>query len=216
MKGERGLFIVFEGIDRSGKSTHVHYLAKHIQDLDKYNNVLLTHEPWRSEDIKRKLEYDADAYSDGLKMAELFTQDRRDHVNNLILPNLEQGVYVICDRFKASTCAYQSAQGIQTEKLFEMQSKIKIVPDITFLLDIDPETALKRGSGKTEKFEKVGFLGRVRDQYLTIVELSKCNNNVRDVFGEMIVINSDQSVEDVDRDLIKEFDLVYNRMRNFK
>ena len=92
---EKGLFIVFEGIDGAGSSTHVHKLSEKLEELNKYQDILRTHEPWRSKEIKRRLQEDPEAYSGGLEMAELYVEDRVEHIRKLIRPNLKAGVVVL-------------------------------------------------------------------------------------------------------------------------
>ena len=93
---------------------------KRIERLNKYQDILRTHEPWRNKKIKRKLEEDKDAYSDPEKTAHLFVEDRTDHSYILIRPNLLMGTDVFCSRYKMSTCAFQQTQGVPLEKLLEM------------------------------------------------------------------------------------------------
>ena len=123
MERKRGMFIVFEGSDGSGKGTQMINLAGHIKDLDKYKDVILTHEPWRSEEIKRKLKEDKEAYSDGIKMAGLYVNDRINHSEE-INSRLNEGYFVLCDRYKLSTCAYQWTQGVDLYRLLKMHEDL--------------------------------------------------------------------------------------------
>jgi len=99
--------------------------------------VLRTHEPWKSSEIKRKLETEKDAYSGAEEIAELHVEDRARHTQKLIRPNLRAGAVVLCSRYTLSTCAYQWAQGLSLSKLLEMHEHRGIlIPDVTFFLDV--------------------------------------------------------------------------------
>lgn len=141
---KRGLFICIEGIDGAGKSTQVSLLIKHIDGLDKYIDILKTHEPWRSAEIKKKLKEDADAFSDGLKLAELYVEDRINHTREIVNDALGKGTFVICDRYSMSTLAYQWAQGVELEKLLELhKGKGVLIPDLVLVFDLSVEESLR-------------------------------------------------------------------------
>src|SRR3989344_6900612 len=144
MEEKRGLFIVFEGIDASGKTTQLLTLAKHIMDKSKYNHVCMTREPYKLVEIRKILKQDKDPYKEAEKLAQLFVRDREEHVKELILPLLSKGIYVISDRYKISTFVYQSTQGIQMQRLMDMHKRMPI-PDITFIIDTPADIARQRG-----------------------------------------------------------------------
>jgi dTMP kinase len=154
---KQGRFIVFEGIDGSGTSTHVHKLAERIEQADKYQSVLRTHEPWQSAEIKRKLEQEVDAYSNPAEMMGLYIDDRANHTKKLIRPTLKAGVVVLNSRYKMSTCGYQWAQGMNLHEILEMQEDRGILtPDLTYFLDTPQDVAaerIRRTRPKLEKFE---------------------------------------------------------------
>jgi dTMP kinase len=173
---KRGLFITFEGIDGCGKSTQAKMLADYIFNLSKYNHVLKTREPFESRDIRKILQADPDPYSQGLKLAEMFVEDRKAHLKELIIPSLEKGVHVVSDRYDFSTLAYQQTQGIELTKLIKMHEGL-LFPDITFIVDTSVEIAIERmkkdlseGGRETEqKFEKhKGFMEKLRANYINL------------------------------------------------
>lgn len=169
---KRGLFIVFEGPDGSGKGSQMNKLHDYIKELSKYNDVLTTHEPWGNDEIKRILREEKDAYSSAEKVLELFVKDRKNHLENLIKPALEKGVFVICDRYALSTFAYQSAQGVDLECIKRKHEETNLIkPDITYLLSVGLKTALerigKRGDPK-EKFEEEQFMQKVINNYSSL------------------------------------------------
>jgi dTMP kinase len=206
----RGLFITFEGIDGCGKSTQVTKLAKYILQLDKHSHVLITREPYKDTSIRKILQSEDNPYTQAEKLAKLFTNDRRKHFQELILPNLKSGVHIISDRFSFSTLAYQQTQGVSLQNLLKLHKGIKI-PDITFIIDLPAETAINRmkkdTARKTEqKFEKnLEFIKKLRNTYLQLAKLP--NHNV-------IIIDGTESVEEIFENQIKpSFDKLYSQFQ---
>ena len=138
-----GLFLSFEGIDGSGKSTQARLLADHLKAAGR--DVVLTREPGGSpgaEEIRRLvLEGDPDRWSAETELL-LFTAARRDHLERIILPGIERGAVVISDRFADSTRVYQGTTRGDLTKTVNIlhDAVIGIEPDRTFLIDIDPVT----------------------------------------------------------------------------
>ena len=164
----RGKFIVLEGIDGSGKTTLAHTIS------DAVGGAELTFEP-TSGPIGSALR--SGAYGDIPPAAEalLFAADRAVHTRQ-IEEILDSGRWVICDRYLGSTVAYQSAsfgESADWDWLLGMQKKSVITPDLTILLDIDPEVSGGRVDSRGEqksKFERLEFQRRVRDNYLRIAK----------------------------------------------
>ncbi|WP_412565693.1 dTMP kinase [Thalassobius sp. MITS945101] len=160
--GQSGLFISFEGIDGSGKSTQCRRLAETLQA--KGHDVVLTREPGGSEGAEEiralVLQGDPDRWSAETEIL-LFTAARRDHLERTILPALAAGKVVICDRFADSTRMYQ---GLSRGDLRETVDKLHTLmigrePDLTVLIDMDPEIGLSRAlsrQGVEERFESFG------------------------------------------------------------
>ena len=158
----KGVFISFEGIDGSGKSTQARRLTNTLHDAG--FDVVLTREPGGSagaEEIRKLvLEGDPDRWSAETELL-LFTAARRDHLERLILPALEAGKVVICDRFADSTRMYQGLREADLREKVDLLHEVMIghEPDITVLVDMDPEIGLKRALarlGGEERFEQVG------------------------------------------------------------
>lgn len=208
---KRGFFIVFEGIDGSGTSTHVHKLEEKIEELDKYQDVLRTHEPWKNEEIKRKLTEDRDAYSDAMEMAELYVHDRVEHTRQIIRPALENGIIVLCSRYKMSTCAYQWAQGVRLNNLLAMhEHRGLITPDLTFFLDVPRHVAedrIKKTRNGLEKFEKEPeFTEKLIRAYNVLTQMADVDEKV---FGKVLRINSDKETEKVADEIFSRFHIYY-------
>lgn len=169
----KGLFITFEGIDGSGKSTQSRRLAEALEDAG--HKVVLTREPGGSpgaELIRRLLvEGEPDRWSPETEIL-LFTAARRDHVEKTITPNLEAGHIVVCDRFADSTRIYQGAARGDLRAVVDALHDMMIArdPDLTFVIDMDPDVALSRGLARQsgeDRFEDMGaaFQARLRDGF---------------------------------------------------
>jgi dTMP kinase len=155
------MFMVLEGADGCGKSTHARLIAGWLRDMGR--ETLLTFEPTESpigalirEVLSGRLEVEPQS------LALLFTADRSQHVKQ-IRESLNRGCDVVCERYYHSTVAYQAAQGVDRRWLLEINS-FAPEPDLTILLETDPETAAKR-TFTGEIFEKKEFLQRVQREY---------------------------------------------------
>ena len=171
-------FITFEGIDGSGKSTQARALADHLRA--KGRDVILTREPGGSpgaEEIRALvLTGDPDRWSAETEIL-LFTAARRDHLEKTILPALSAGQTVISDRFADSTRIYQGAtRGDLRAKVDQLHMlMIGREPDLTFIIDMDPAIALRRGLARRsgeDRFEDMGlaFQQTLRAGFLSLVQ----------------------------------------------
>ncbi|MEL7212289.1 MAG: dTMP kinase [Pseudomonadota bacterium] len=169
-------FITFEGIDGSGKSTQAKRLATDLK-ADGVD-VVLTREPGGSagaEEIRRLLvEGDPDRWSGETEIL-LFTAARRDHLEKTILPALEAGKTVICDRFADSTRVYQGAARGDLRAIVDQLHALMIgrEPELTFVIDMDPAVALQRGLARAsgeDRFEDLGlaFQEKLRAGFATL------------------------------------------------
>ena len=158
-----GKFISFEGIDGCGKSTQAKILSTNLTDCG--NKVLLTREPGGSEGAEEirnlLLKGNPDRWSAETEIL-LFTAARRDHLERTILPALQSGTTVICDRFSDSTRVYQGVTRGDLRDLVDQldDAMIPRQPDITFLIDLDPNIGLTRAlerSNTEARFEEFGL-----------------------------------------------------------
>ena len=196
----KGYFISFEGIDGSGKSTQIQRLAKFLEALGL--NVIITREPGGSvggEEIRNLLlQGNVDRWSAETEIL-LFTAARRDHLERIILPALEEGKIVICDRFADSTRMYQGMRGPNLRNLVDSLNEkvIKFDPDLTILIDINPEISLQRAkSRKTveERFEDFGVELQMKMRKLFIELAKEFSNRIE-------VVNGQQSVDNLTQDI---------------
>jgi len=170
----KGKFIVIEGIDGSGKTTQINQLAKWLNGselIPENNQLVITREPGGTQLGKsiRSLLLDTsrEKSPDSITELLLYAADRAQHVNEIIRPSLNQGDWVISDRFCGSTLAYQGYGRNLNIKLIKDLENIAtqgISPDITFLLDIPVEESIKRRKNiKDDRIEKEGkeFLSNV-------------------------------------------------------
>nr|WP_175583465.1 dTMP kinase [Salipiger sp. HF18] len=157
------MFISFEGIDGSGKSTQARLLAEQLRGDG--HEVVLTREPGGSpgaEEIRALvLQGDPDRWSAETELL-LFTAARRDHLERTIQPALARGATVICDRFADSTRMYQGlSRGDLRAAVDALHERmIGVEPDLTILIDMDPAAALPRAKARAtaeERFEDFGL-----------------------------------------------------------
>ncbi|MEG3662633.1 dTMP kinase [Celeribacter halophilus] len=172
------MFISFEGIDGSGKSTQARLLVAALREAG--HDVVQTREPGGSagaEEIRSLvLEGDPDRWSAETEIL-LFTAARRDHLEKTIRPALSDGKIVICDRFADSTRVFQGVtRGDLQDKVNRLHEEmIGIEPDLTLLFDMDPEIGLKRAKGRQtseERFEDFGqgFQEKCRAAFLELAQ----------------------------------------------
>lgn len=174
----KGSFISFEGIDGSGKSTQARMLVEQLQAQG--HEVVHTREPGGSagaEEIRALvLQGDPDRWSAETEIL-LFTAARRDHMERTILPAIEAGKIVICDRFADSTRMYQGLSRGDLRGTVDQLHSLMIghEPDLTILIDMDPEIGLSRAlsrQGVEERFETFGadLQAQMRAGFLSLAQ----------------------------------------------
>lgn len=173
---KKGLFVTFEGIDGSGKSTQMEIIAEVLRSFNV--EVVTTREPGGTElaEKVRALVLDKDTPLTVNTQTLLYLAARSEHVHKVIRPALNAGKVVLCDRFSDSTMVYQGLAAnkgfMELEQLKELNNFATgyLTPDITFILDAEPEALLERreARGTVDRYEAQGldFQHKLRDGFL--------------------------------------------------
>jgi dTMP kinase len=166
-----GRFISFEGIDGAGKSTHIDALAQHLRGRGE--TVLCTREPGGTALAERLRELLLHESMDALTEALLMFAARRDHLQQCIVPALQRGDTVLCDRFTDATMAYQGhGRGFDLQVLAQLEHWVHgdLQPALTLWFDVAPAVAAQRRAAAraADRFERedLAFFDRVRAGYL--------------------------------------------------
>jgi len=195
------LFLTLEGPEGSGKSTQCKLLAEHLTSLG--HDVLLTREPGGTEisqqvrqiimDMKNKSMFPATEFL-------LFSSARAQLVREKIRPHLNDGGIVISDRYFDSSLAYQGyGHGLPLDSIRAITAFAtdNLIPDLTLLLDIDPERGLRRRRSNNEEWNRLddyelAFHRRVRDGFFELVKAAP---------ARWRVINADKNVEELQKEI---------------
>jgi dTMP kinase len=189
------MFITFEGIEGTGKTTQIARIKSYFEGQGK--EVFLTREPGGSrvgQQLRQMLLHVENNDLTPITELFLYLADRAQHVAQVIRPELEAGRVVLCDRFADSTIVYQGfGRGLDTKVLKQLNEVAVdgVWPDLTIVMDIDPEIGLKRatlrnleeGKAKEEgrfEAEHISFHRRIREGYLTWAALNRDRIKVAD------------------------------------
>ena len=196
-----GKLITFEGIDGCGKSTQANLLYQKLNTP--IGSCILTREPGGSigaEEIRSLLVTGKGSRWSSETEILLFTAARRDHLERTIMPAINTGKTVISDRFLDSTRIYQGTKNSELKALVDKLHNliIKILPDLTFIIDMDPKRALARGLARgsgEDRFEEFGepFQTKLRQQFIKLAhsEEKRC-----------FVINGDKDISVVAAEIL--------------
>ncbi len=203
----RGKFIVFEGIDGSGKSTQMKLLSDAMTEQKIENSLTL--EPTFG--MVGKTLHDilsGEVKADPRVVASLFVADRLDHILNYengVLKSLDEGKTIICDRYYFSSYAYQSVE-VPPEWVIDANRLCAeaLKPDVTIFIDISPKVAMERilaNRDRVELYETEERLTRVRDAYFGAFDKMKDTERVKIIDGERSV---EEIAEDIRRYIFEE------------
>ena len=197
----KGKFIVFEGIDGCGKSTQID-LAYHALNNKQNKTIIKSKEPGGTalgQSIREILldKLNKEIYSPHAELL-LYAADRAQHISNVIEPNLRDGKLILCDRFSASTLAYQGyGRGLNKtiiRQLEEIATK-NISPDLTIFIDISVSISLQRRKNtKNDRIESEGekFLQQVREGFINLSKSEK-----------WCTINGENNIESIHKQILK-------------
>jgi dTMP kinase len=167
----RGRFITFEGIDGAGKSTHIPWFAQQLRARGQ--TVILTREPGGTPLAESIRDWVLHQTMSMRTEALLVFAARQDHLDRIIRPALDQGHWVVCDRFTDSTVAYQGGgRGLAIQDITTLEQWVHpdLQPDCTLLFDLDPQEAASRRAAARDadrfEAEDTAFFARVRASYL--------------------------------------------------
>lgn len=170
---EKGIFIVIEGIDGTGKSTQARRLGEWF--IARGREVVLSREPTDQPWGKKLRESAATGRLSPEDELQYFLKDRRQHVEELISPALAAGKVVILDRYYFSSMAYQGSRGFDPAEIRRLNEEFAPKPDLLLILDLDVDTAHQRIGHRGDtanEFEKHESLTRCREIFLTLKDES--------------------------------------------
>ena len=196
---KNGLFITFEGADGCGKTTQMSMLYSYLKS--KGYDVVITREPGAKglgEKVREiLLNYDGDV-SDRCESF-LFLADRAQNIDTIVIPAINKGKIVLCDRHIDSTVAYQGyGRGLNIDRINMLNNLATNgkKPDLTFVFDIDVDTSMKRVGKEKDRMESAGieFHNRVRNGYLQLAKLEP---------ERIKVIDASKSVDEIHNKVVE-------------
>ena len=207
----KGFFITFEGTEGSGKTTVIEKVEQYY--TEKGYNVIRTREPGGSkiaEDIRNVILDVNNTNMDSITEAMLYAASRRQHLVEKVIPYLEKGYIVLCDRFIDSSLAYQGhARALGIDKVYQLNliATNGLLPDATIYIDVRPEVGLSRIKSNNREqnrldLEKLSFHEKVYEGYYLVSQMFK---------ERFKVINGEQEREKVFNDTVLVLDELINR-----
>lgn len=205
----KGKFIVIEGLDGSGKSAQVDLITEYLKEKGK--EVIVTKEPTIESEagIRVKQALKKEIIIDPLELQGLYVQDRKEHLENKVIPALKEGKFVVSSRYVFSTFAYGHSDGLDVDLLIKMNNKF-LLPDLTIIVDVSPDSCTKRIESRAEfkeLFEQKEKLTKVNEIYKKIPQM----------FENVVVINGEQTIAEVFEDIKKIIDTkIFNKIMSAK
>jgi len=191
-----GKFIVVEGLDGSGKSAQINLVIDFLKEQGK--EVIETKEPTTESDSGRKIKQalKKEIIVEPFELQKLYVQDRRKHLENKVIPALNEGKFIVSSRYAFSTFAYGYSTGLNVDELVEMNKEF-LLPDLTIIVDVSPESCVKRIEGRGEEkelFEELEKLTKVNEIYKKIPQM----------FENVIIVNGEKQILEVFEEIKKE------------
>lgn len=196
---KRALFITFEGADGSGKSTQLDMAVKHLES--KGIDLIKTRDPGGTPlgcKIREILLNYVGHIAPTCELL-LYLADRAQHVEEKLFPALNEGKFVLCDRYVDSTLAYQGyARGLDKNQILLLNNIAaqSLMPDLTLVFDVSTEVAMQRVGDTKDRLEAEGqnFHRKVREGYLDLAKKYP---------ERIVVIDANKSIEEVHKDVVK-------------
>ena len=190
-----GKFIVIEGLDGSGKSAQVDLVIDYLKKQGK--DVVVTKEPTMDSESGRKVKQALrkEIIVDPLELQGLYVQDRKEHLENKVVPALKEGKFIVSSRYAFSTFAYGYSDGLDVDLLIKMNDNF-LLPDLTVIADVSPDSCVKRIESRGEEkelFEQKEKLTKVNDIYKKIPQM----------FENVVMVNGENPVQDVFEEIKK-------------
>ena len=210
MMNKRALFMTFEGIEGCGKTTQAKLLVETFRKLN--IPVMLTREPGGTkigDQIRKILLHPENTDLTPLAELLLYEASRAQHVHQVILPNLQSGIHVLCDRYGDASIAYQGVGRDLTVRLVRDANRLAtggLQPDVTILIDVDPEIGLSRARIRNLKFdfalaegrfeeEDLLFHRKVREGYLRLAQ--EAPDRIRVIDGNSGLEEVSQQIQEI-------------------
>jgi len=190
-----GKFIVVEGLDGSGKSAQIKLLIDFLRQKDK--EVIETKEPTIESESGRKIKQALrkEIIIEPLELQKLYTQDRKEHLENKVIPSLKDGKFIVCSRYAFSTFAYGYSDGLDVDLLIKMNDNF-LLPDLTLVIDVSPESCIKRIEGR-------GDLKELFEQQEKLTKVNEIYKKLPQMFENVAVVNGERPIPEVFEDIKK-------------
>jgi dTMP kinase len=184
-----GKFIVIEGLDGSGKSAQVDLVINYLKQLGK--DVVVTREPTMDSEAGRKIKQALrkEIVVEPSELQGLYVQDRKEHLENKVIPALKEGKFVVSSRYAFSTFAYGYSDGLDVDLLIKMNDNF-LLPDLTIVVDVTPESCVKRIEGRGEPKE-------LFEQKEKLTKVSEIYKKISSMFENVFMVNGEKSIEEV-------------------
>ncbi len=190
-----GKFIVIEGLDGSGLTTQAHLLVNFLHS--KKIDAILTKEPTKNSSVSQEIENILSQRKPmgAFGLQRLFAQDRKEHLENVIIPSLKEGRWVVCDRYLFSSLAFGAETEEEMEEIFKLNENF-LMPDLVIFIKVSPEICLKRIQKRGEEiklFEKKEKLEKVFENYMKLTQK----------FDNFVIVDGEKSIDEVSKEIQK-------------
>jgi dTMP kinase len=190
-----GKFIVIEGLDGSGKSAQIELLVNFLKEKGK--EVILRNEPTTDSEAGMKIRQilKGEIKAEPMERQKLFVQDRKEHLENKIIPALKEEKFVVVGRYVFSTVAYGYSDGLNIDELIEM-NKSFLLPDLTIVINVSPEECIKR-------IKRRGEVKELFEKKRKLIKVDEIYKKLPKMFKNIIMVNGEKSIPEVFKDIKK-------------